>query len=87
MWPAFQNPWYDQQWRYTVPYTVYTTGIGWRTDQVSTDIAALPNPYDTLWDPKYRGETAVIDDWHTAHGDVPAAGRHDRHQHRVRRPT
>jgi spermidine/putrescine transport system substrate-binding protein len=66
VWAAFQNPWYDQQWRYTVPYTVYTTGIGWRTDRVPTDIAALDNPYDTLWNPKYRGGTAIIDDWHTA---------------------
>ena len=30
------------------------------------DIAALSNPYDALWDPKYKGKTAVIDDWHTA---------------------
>jgi spermidine/putrescine transport system substrate-binding protein len=66
LWPVFQNPWYDQQWRYSVPYSVYTTGIGWRSDKVSTDIPALPNPYDTLWDPKYAGQTAVIDDWHTA---------------------
>ena len=66
VWPTFLNPWYDQQWRYTVPYTVYTTGIGWRTDRVSTDIAALDNPYDTLWNAAYQGQTAIIDDWHTA---------------------
>ena len=30
------------------------------------DIGALSNPYDSLWDPKYKGKTAVIDDWHTA---------------------
>jgi spermidine/putrescine transport system substrate-binding protein len=66
VWAAFQNPWYDQGWQYTVPYTVYTTGIGWRTDKVTTDVATLKNPYDTLWDSKYRGKTAVIDDWHTA---------------------
>jgi len=65
VWAAFANPWYDGKWRYTVPYTVYTTGIGWRTDRVKTNIANLPNPYDTLWDPKYRGQTGVIDDWHT----------------------
>ncbi len=35
LWPQFQNPWYDAGWRYSVPYTVYTTGIGWRTDMVS----------------------------------------------------
>ncbi len=34
VWPSFTNPWYDQEWRYTVPYTIYTTGIGWRNDQV-----------------------------------------------------
>src|SRR6476469_5682177 len=43
LWPVFDNPWYDQQWRYTVPYSVYTTGIGWRVDKVSTDVASLPN--------------------------------------------
>ena len=66
VWPSFTNPWYDQEWRYTVPYTIYTTGIGWRNDQVQTDIAGMKNPYDVLWDPQYKGKTAVIDDWHTA---------------------
>jgi len=66
VWPTFTNPWYDQEWRYTVPYTIYTTGIGWRSDLVPSDIPAMPNPYDVLWDPVYKGKTAVIDDWHTA---------------------
>ncbi len=66
VWPFFTNPWYDQEWRYTVPYTVYTTGIGWRNDQVPADIGALKNPYESLWDPAYKNKTAVIDDWHTA---------------------
>ena len=66
VWPSFTNPWYDQGWRYSVPYTIYTTGIGWRTDQVPADIGALKNPYDVLWDPAYKGKIAVIDDWHTA---------------------
>jgi spermidine/putrescine transport system substrate-binding protein len=66
VWPFFANPWYDQEWRFTVPYTVYTTGLGWRTDQVPADIGALKNPYEALWDPAYKNKTAVIDDWHTA---------------------
>ncbi len=66
VWPSFTNPWYDQEWRYSVPYTIYTTGIGWRNDQVKTNVAAMTNPYDVLWDPQYKGKTAVIDDWHTA---------------------
>jgi spermidine/putrescine transport system substrate-binding protein len=66
VWPTFTNPWYDQGWQYTVPYTIYTTGIGWRTDQVPADIAKLPNPYESLWDPQYKDKTAILDDWHTA---------------------
>lgn len=66
LWPTFTDPWYDRQWRYSVPYTVYTTGIGWRADQIPTDIGALPNPYDALWDPAYKNKTALIDDGHTA---------------------
>ena len=65
LWPAFSNPWYDGEWRYSVPYTIYTTGIGWRTDQITTDIGSLTNPYAALWDPAYRNQTAVIDDGHT----------------------
>ena len=66
VWPNFTNPWYDQEWRYTTPYTIYTTGVGWRNDQVPANVAGLKNPYDVLWDPANKGKTAVIDDWHTA---------------------
>lgn len=61
-WDEFQNPWYDQEWQYTVPYTIYTTGIGWRNDLIPEDIGARPNPYDVFWDSKYAGEIAVLDD-------------------------
>jgi spermidine/putrescine transport system substrate-binding protein len=70
VWAQFKNPWYDQGWRYSVPYSVYTTGIGWRTDLVSEDIGARENPYDVFWDPRYAGNIALIDDWHTAMGMV-----------------
>ena len=66
LWAQFQDPWYDRGWQYSVPYTVYTTGIGWRTDMVSEDIASRDNPYDVFWDPGNAGNCAVIDDWHTA---------------------
>ena len=65
LWPQFTDPWYDLGWRYTVPYTVYLTGIGWRSDMVDTDIGSLDNPYDVFWDKANRGNCAVIDDWHT----------------------
>ncbi len=66
VWPSFTDPWYDQGWRYSAPYTIYTTGMGWRTDQVPADIGTLSNPYASLWDPAYRDKTAIIDDFHTA---------------------
>lgn len=66
LWKQFQNPWYDQQWRYSVPYSVYTTGIGWRADLVEEDVAARSNPYDVFWDERYADRIAIIDDWHTA---------------------
>lgn len=65
-WAQFSDPWYDGKWRYTVPYTVYSTGIGWRADRITADIGGMPNPYDVFWDTKYAKKLAVIDDWHTA---------------------
>jgi spermidine/putrescine transport system substrate-binding protein len=70
VWPQFTNPWYDGDWQYSVPYTTYTTGVGWRTDQVTADIATLGNPYDSLWDPGVADNVAIIDDWHVAMGMV-----------------
>src|SRR5215470_17104838 len=38
VWPQMQSPFYDVESRYTVPYTIYSTGIGWRSDKVKEDI-------------------------------------------------
>ncbi len=70
LWPVFLDPWYDQGWAYSVPYSVYTTGIGWRTDMIKEDIGALSNPYDVFWDSQFSGDLAVIDDFHTTMGMV-----------------
>ena len=32
-WPEYQDPWYDLGAKYSVPYTVYTTGVGYRADR------------------------------------------------------
>ena len=34
LWEGFRDPWYDLGGQYTRPYTIYSTGIGWRTDRV-----------------------------------------------------
>ena len=66
VWPVFTDPWYDKQWRYTVPYTIYTTGIGWNTTPGSHRHRCVEESHESLWDPAYKNKTAVIDDWHTA---------------------
>lgn len=63
VWPALQNPFYDQHSRYSVPYTIYTTGITWRNDKVAKGPDELSNPYDIFWQAKqYSGKVSIIDD-------------------------
>src|ERR1700759_2543863 len=62
-WSDFSNPFYDQGWRYTVPYTIYTTGIAWRKDLVSENPYTMKEPWSLLWNPKYKGKTAILDDY------------------------
>ncbi len=61
-WPDFQNPFYDGKWRYTVPYTIYTTGIAWRKDHVSENPYSMANPWAMPWQGKYKGKVAILDD-------------------------
>jgi len=61
-WSQYQNPFYDQSWLYTVPYTIYTTGIAWRKDHVSEDPYSMANPWSMPWNAKYKGKVAVLDD-------------------------
>ena len=63
-WPDFTNPFYDQGWRYTAPYTIYTTGISWRKDLAHENPYAMRNPWSQmLWQPKYKGKVAILDDY------------------------
>jgi spermidine/putrescine transport system substrate-binding protein len=62
MWSVFESPFYDQGAQYTVPYTVYTTGIGYRTDKVEGTPADLDNPYDFFSDSAAKGKVYVLDD-------------------------
>jgi spermidine/putrescine transport system substrate-binding protein len=63
IWPQLVDPFYDKGSRYTVPYVVYQTGIGWRTDIISTDVASLENPWDAFWDPAHKDVTGLYDDY------------------------
>jgi len=64
-WPEFQDPWYDRGARYTVPYTIYGTGVLYRADRVSSVPA---NGYDLMWDKQYAGKVYLLDDYQEAIG-------------------
>ena len=70
LWEGFRDPWYDLGAQYTRPYTIYSTGIGWRSDRIPEEAGERENPYDVLWDTQYKGDMAILDDWHTAMGMV-----------------
>jgi spermidine/putrescine transport system substrate-binding protein len=59
-WDLFQNPFYDQGSQFTVPYSVWSTGIFWRNDKVDIDPASMSNPYDVFWDSAPKGKTALL---------------------------
>jgi spermidine/putrescine transport system substrate-binding protein len=63
VWPSLLSPYYDTGSRYSVPYTLYTTGIGWRSDMIHEDIHKMENPWSIFWKAqKYKGYVAVLDD-------------------------
>jgi spermidine/putrescine transport system substrate-binding protein len=55
---SLRDPYYDKGSVYTVPYTVFGTGIGFRADKV--DPASVS--WDTMWDPQYKGVASILDD-------------------------
>ncbi|HYJ61302.1 MAG TPA: extracellular solute-binding protein [Actinomycetota bacterium] len=64
VWPSYSNPgpYYDLEWRYTVPYTIYTWGVAYRRDHVDDDTAAAKG-WDLLWDPAYAGYISLYDSY------------------------
>lgn len=63
VWPSLQDPYYDLGSQYTIPYTVYSTGIGWRSDKIAEDIAKMDKPWDIFWQAeKYKGYVGVLND-------------------------
>ena len=71
LWPQFAPPdgaFYDRGLRYSVPYTVFSTGIGWRSDLVAPRDAPpeLDDPYAAYWNPSYRSKVGLYDDYREA---------------------
>ncbi len=69
LWPELQDPYYDQGSLYSLPYTVYHTGIAWRTDIVPVEpeeLAAGSNPYEIFWNADYAGKVGIYDAYREA---------------------
>ncbi len=57
-WADYRNPFYDQGWQYTTPYSIYTSGMAWRKDKVN-----LAPSWNMPWEgAAYKGKVAVLDD-------------------------
>ncbi len=54
----FNEPWYDAGSAVSVPFTVYKTGIGWRTDKVSS----MTGSWEDLWNDEASGHIFTLDD-------------------------
>jgi spermidine/putrescine transport system substrate-binding protein len=66
LWPWFRDdggPFYDPGQRYSLPYTVYVSGVAWRDDLVAGADApdAAADPYGVFWNPRYRGLVGMYD--------------------------
>ena len=70
-WPVFSDPgpWYDLGWNYTVPYTIYTTGVAYRRDRID-DAAAAAAGYEMYFDPAFKGAVSYYDSYRDALGQM-----------------
>jgi spermidine/putrescine transport system substrate-binding protein len=63
-WPDYHSPFYDVGAQYTMPYSIYTTGMAWRKDKVN-----LAPGWDMPWRAsQYKGKVALLDDYREAIG-------------------
>ena len=64
VWPSYSDPgpYYDLNWNYSVPYTIYTWGVAYRRDRVSDDDIATQG-WDALWNPEYAGAISLYDSY------------------------
>jgi spermidine/putrescine transport system substrate-binding protein len=59
VWADYRDPFYDQGWQYSTPYSIYTSGMAWRKDKVN-----LAPSWNMPWQAsQYAGKVAVLDDY------------------------
>jgi spermidine/putrescine transport system substrate-binding protein len=58
------RPSYDPGLAYSIPYTVYSSGVGWRADLVAaSDAPDAADPFAIFWDNRYRGRLGIYDEY------------------------
>lgn len=57
--PYFANPWYDPNAAHSMPYTIYKTGLAWRSDVLGD---RLGGSWADLWDERARGHSYLLAD-------------------------
>jgi spermidine/putrescine transport system substrate-binding protein len=62
-WLRFRYPYYDNYSRYTVPYTVFTTGFAYRRDLLHVDPYTSRAGWAFPWQAAFRGQVAILDDY------------------------
>jgi spermidine/putrescine transport system substrate-binding protein len=56
------DPYYDAGSAYSVPYTLFSTGIGYRADRIdAAEVESLG--WDLLWNRQFKGQISIIDDY------------------------
>ena len=59
---TFNDPWYDPGATYSMPYTFFGTGIGYRADRLDPALVEEQG-WDTLWKATdFKGQVSVLDD-------------------------
>ena len=64
--PFFTNPKYDEGSAHTVPYSMYTTGICYRTDKIKN----MTGSWNDLSNPEGKGRTYMLDDFQECIGQA-----------------
>ena len=54
----FNDPWYDPKSSVSVPFTIYKTGIGWRTDKIDS----MTGSWKDLWNTQGAKRIFTLDD-------------------------
>lgn len=73
----FNNPWYDKNALYSVPYAIWTTGIAYRTDLI--DQSVITGSWNDIWSiaDKYPGKLFLLDDFQETLGMSLLRKHHD----------